>query len=276
MPPVPQADSPVGSVDRALLVLELLGKSGVGFTLEELARSARLPKSSLHRTLGALKHRGFAAQDPGSGRYFLGTALLRTAFGFYERMDLPSLIHPLLVRLRDEFNETVHLAVLDGADVVYLDKVDSSHSVRMTSVIGGRNPAYCTGVGKALVASTHRTDKEVRAWVKRHGPFRRRTPHTLTSESELVREMTRIRERAYSLDLEENEIGVRCIAVPVFLGHALPAGAVSLAAPKERLTDARMRELAPRLRSLADRALTPEAAPVASSRKRERESRTRA
>src|SRR5450759_2021525 len=144
--------SPVESVDRALRTITLLGASPAGLTLDELARGTGLPKSSLHRLLGALRHRGFAAQSDDGGRYFLGTEMLRVAFAFHAGLDIPALTHPLLLRLRDALNETVHAGVLDGTDVVYLDKVETSHPIIMASVIGGRNPAHCTGVGKALVA----------------------------------------------------------------------------------------------------------------------------
>src|SRR2546428_5739899 len=178
---MPEKSSPVESVDRALRVLELLSESGSGLTLEELAGVARIPKSSLHRILAALRHRGFAAQQEESGRYFLGTEMLRAAFGFHDRLDLRALVHPLMVRLRDELNETVHMAVLDGGDVVYVDKVESSHPIKMTSVVGGRNPAHCTAVGKALLAWTYPTEESAREWVRRVRALPPRTKHTVTS-----------------------------------------------------------------------------------------------
>jgi len=242
--------SPVGSVDRALTVIELLGESGSGASLEDLARASGIPKSSLHRTLAALKHRGFAVQHVENGPYFLGTRVLATAFGFYEKLDLRALVHPLLVGLRDEFNETIHMAVLDGGEVVYLDKMECSHPIKMTSVIGGRNPAHCTGVGKALLAFTYPTDEAIRLWAERHEPLAARTPNTITSAAALARELARIRERGHAFDREESEAGVRCVAAPLSLGGESPAAAVSVTAPKERLSDARMREIAARLEVL--------------------------
>jgi len=242
-----EVGSPVESVDRALRIIQVLGHSGGGFTLEELANACGIPKSSLHRTLAALKYRGFAAQPEENGRYFMGSEILAAAFSFYDQLDLPAVIRPLLVRIRDEFNETVHMAVLEGRDVVYLDKVESPHPVKLTSVIGGRNPAHCTGVGKALLAWTYPTDEAVRLWVRSNGPLESRTRSTITSESNFVQEMARTRERGYALDREESEEGVRCIALPIFLGRHVPVAAASVSAPSQRLPDTRIREIAPKL-----------------------------
>lgn len=249
--------SPVESVDRALRMVALLGANPSGLTLDDLARGAGIPKSSVHRILGALRHRGFAAQSDDGGRYFLGTEMLRVAFAFHAGLDIPALTHPLLLRLRDAFNETVHAGVLDGTDVVYLDKVESSHPIIMASVIGGRNPAHCTGIGKALVAWTYPSDEAVRLWVRSHAPLPARTRHTITSEAKLVEEFARTRERGYALDLEESELGVRCISVPVFLGQSTPAAAISLSAPRTRLSDQRIAEIAPLLRRMVDEAFAP-------------------
>ena len=227
--------------------MELLGEGGSGLTLEELSKSSGIPKSSLHRTLGALKHRGFASQNEDSGRYFLGNQMLRIAFGFHDHMDVRALVRPLLVRLRDEFNETVHMGVLDGTHVVYLDKVESSHPLKMTSVIGGRNPAHCTGLGKALLAWAYPSDEAARLWHRASGPFTRRTRNSITSERRFVEEMAAVRSRGYALDLEESEYGVRCVGVPVFIGQPAPAAAISLATPAERLSKAKMEKVAPRL-----------------------------
>ncbi|MFI6498175.1 IclR family transcriptional regulator [Nonomuraea typhae] len=243
-----ETQSPVGSVDRALLILQEIGRHSRGVTLDELATRLGLPKSSLHRLLGALKHRGFAAQPEPSGPYFLGTEMLATAFRFYESMDLRTLVRPLLLRLSEEFAETVHMATLDGAEVVYLDKVEAVRSITMTSVVGGRNAAHCTGVGKALLAWTYPSDEEIRAWADRTGPLVTRTRNTITNPAKLATHLDQVRRRGYALDLEENEPGVRCVAAPLFLGRTSPVAAVSVTAIKDRMPPARMEELGHSLR----------------------------
>ncbi|MFF5209053.1 IclR family transcriptional regulator [Streptosporangium sp. NPDC000396] len=235
--------SPVGSVDRALVILQEIGRHGRGVTLDELATRLDIPKSSLHRLLGALKHRGFAAQHEANGPYFVGTELLATAFRFYESMDLRTLIHPLLLRLCEKFRETAHMAVLDGGEVVYLDKVEVPRSITMTSVVGGRNAAHCTGVGKALLAWTYPTDEAIKAWAAQYGPLAAPSRNTITNPAKLAAHMAQVRERGYALDLEENEPGVRCVAVPVFMGRSTPLASVSVTALKDRMPPARFEEL---------------------------------
>lgn len=248
---------PVESVDRALALIQILSRSGTGMTLDELTQASGLPKSSLHRTLAALKRRGFATQQRDTGRYFLGTEMLRAAFDFHEHLDVRALVHPLLTRLRQEFNETVHVGVLDGGDVVYVDKLESLHPIKMTSAIGGRNPAYCTGVGKVLLAWTFPSDESIAGYVSEYGPLQRRTRNTIVTIAKLAREMARIRERGYALDLEESEDGVRCIGIAVFLGRSIPQAAISVSAPRERLSDTRLTEMASLFQQIVEEELSP-------------------
>ena len=237
---------PIESVDRALRLLQELGRHGSGVMLEELADATSLPKSSVHRTLAALRSRGFAFQQA-DGRYVAGSELLRVAFDFYDRVDVRVMLQPLLLRLRDELNETVHLGVLEGADVVYLDKLESRHPLRLTSTIGGRNPAHCTAVGKALLAWTYPSDPELRAWIANSRPLARRTPSSITDPAALAKEMARIRADGFARDMEESEVGVRCIAAPVFVGSSRPRAAVSISAPRDRMSSSRIRAIGPLL-----------------------------
>lgn len=237
----------IESVDRALRCLLALAERGSGATLDELASTIGLPKSSLHRTLGTLRQRGFAAQRD-DGRYLLGSEMLRIAFDFHDRMDVRMLLRPTLERLRDDLNETVHLGVLDGADVVYVDKLEPTRPIALTSKVGGRNPAHSTAVGKALLAWTYPTDEAILAWALRSRPLAPRTPRTVVEPTALAREMARVRADGYARDMEESEPGVRCLAVPVFFGGPSPVAAISVSAPKERLPKERLRHAADLLR----------------------------
>src|SRR5215472_1657901 len=182
-------ESPVASIDRALRVLAAVSGAPRGLSLDELASRLEVPKSSLHRILAALKHRRFVSQPEPGGPYFLGTELLATAFRFHDALDLRALVHPLLARISAELNETTHMAVLDGAEIVYQDKIDASHSIKLSSVIGGRNPAHATGVGKALLAWSYPTQEALSAWARRCGPLESRTPHTITSVALLAQQL---------------------------------------------------------------------------------------
>ena len=227
-------------VDRALRVLTLLGQRGDGWTLDELANETGLPKSSLHRLLTTMKTRGFAVQPAASGPYLLGPAALEVAFGFHEKLDIPVLVAPLLQELVSRHNETTHLAVLSAGDVVYIDKREGTHPFRLSSTIGGRNPAYRTGVGKAMLAHLLPDRKAVDAWVKRYGPLVRQTTSTAGSARALNAELELTRSRGYALDLEENEPGVHCAAVALTLGTGRPVAAVSVTAPTTRVDRERL------------------------------------
>lgn len=230
-------------VDRALRVLTLLGQRGDGWTLDELASETELPKSSLHRLLAALKARGFAVQPAPNGPYLLGPTAMEVAFGFHAKLDVPIMMAPLLQELVTRYNETIHLAVLAGGDVVYIDKREGTHPFRMSSTIGGRNPAYRTGVGKALLAHTLVDRAAVDDYVSRYGPLVRQTPSTVASAKSLNAELELTRSRGFALDLEENEPGVHCAAIAVTLGTGRPVAAVSVTAPTMRITRQQLDEI---------------------------------
>jgi IclR family acetate operon transcriptional repressor len=243
--------SVVASVDRALRILQELSRASQGLSLNDLAVRLGIPKSSLHRILGALKHRRFVTQPETGGPYFLGSELLATAFRFHDTLDLRALIHPLLARVSAELKETTHMAVLDGAEVVYHDKVDAPHTIKLSSVIGGRNPAHATGVGKALLAWTHPTDEAISTWAARWAPLAAPTQRTITSAVQLAGQLAQVRQRGYALDLGENETGVCCAAVPIFLGRPVPAAAVSITVLSTRAKPGRLAELGQYLREMA-------------------------
>jgi DNA-binding IclR family transcriptional regulator len=140
-------------------------------------------------------------------------------------------MRPVLEALAVRFGETAHYAVLDGREVVYRAKVDPpAGAVRLTSTVGGRNPAHATAVGKLLLAHELRTPEAVRRWIG-DAPLERRTSRTRCEAEELHRELEVIRTRGYALDDEENEAGVRCLAVPVYaVSPTTPSGAVSVSA----------------------------------------------
>ncbi|WP_432970163.1 IclR family transcriptional regulator [Dactylosporangium sp. CA-233914] len=217
----------VGS-DRVLAVLAELAKHPNGVGLEDMARVMASPKPTVHRALASLRRAGFAAQD-GYGRYVLGDEFLRLAFAHHEARPDHVRVQPVLQRLCERYGETVHYAALDGRDVVYRSKLDpTSGAVRLTSVVGGRNPAHCTAVGKVLLAQTLHTEQQVRDWVGGRG-LHQPTERSIGSTEELHAELVRTRERGYGVDDQENEPGVNCLAVAVYLASpTVPSGAISI------------------------------------------------
>lgn len=216
--------------DRVLAVLKELGVHPDGVSLDDLTRAMGSPKPTVHRALGALRRAGFADRDV-RGHYRLGDEFLRMAFAHHEARPEHVRVAPVLEELAARFGETAHYAVLDGREIVYRAKVDPpTGAVRLTSTVGGRNPAHTTAVGKLLLA--HRLDsvRAVRAWIGR-SPLPRRTPGSLCTAEDLHRDLEAVRERGYAVDDQENEIGVHCLAVPVFgASPSAPSGGVSISA----------------------------------------------
>lgn len=233
------ADRLVGS-DRVLAILSLLASFPTGATLEEIARQSGHPKATAHRALGALQRAGFAHKSS-RGHYILGDEFLRLAFAHHEARPEHVRIRPLLQRLAERYGETAHFAVLDGAEVVYRAKVDpASGAARLTSSVGGRNPAHATAVGKLLLSYQLHDIHDVVEWMSGR-PLVARTAKTAVTAEELFARLQSARRDGYGIDDQEGEDGVNCIAFPVFLGSPHePSGAVSVSALAYRTPLARL------------------------------------
>ena len=222
--------------DRVLATLRAVADRPEGAGLHELATELESPKSSVHRALAALRRAGLVDQDH-SGRYWLGWDFLQLAFSYYDRIDDVSRVRPAMTALANHFGETVHYATLDRAEIVYRAKVQPlAAKFQMTSVVGGRNPAHCTGLGKALMAYTLPDRRAVQSFVAANGPLVARTENTLTSAAELNRDFAEIRARRFAIDREESQHGIVCLAFPLFLAsRSVPTGAISITAVAHRL-----------------------------------------
>ncbi|PVU84369.1 IclR family transcriptional regulator (plasmid) [Cellulomonas sp. WB94] len=223
--------SPVESVDRALLVLDALARAGAtGVGLAELAAALDLNKSTLHRALAALSFRGFVTQDRSSGAYLLGPSAIQLAERYFGDENLAVMLHPALVALCGAVDELVHLGVLSGTQVIYLDKVEPERSVRVWSAVGRRRQAISTALGRALLAYRG-TDRRALAGylVAADGGV---TDDASADRAWLA--MQRAVERGYAIEAQENEPGISCIAVPL-LRQGAAIGAVSITAPAERM-----------------------------------------
>lgn len=249
----PAAEERLVGADRVLAVLVQLAEHPTGVTLDEMAHSINAPKPTAHRALATLRRAGLAEQVS-RGLYVLGDEFFRLAFRNYSQRPEAELIRPALEALVARFGETVHYAVLDGADVVYRAKLDPpAGSIRLTSVVGGRNPAQYTAVGKLLLSHRVHSAEEL-ADALGASTFPGRTPSSFTDTASLWEELQRTRDRGYAIDDQENELGVNCIAVPVQLDPALPpTGAVSVSALAFRLPLAELIEHAVEIRAIVDR-----------------------
>jgi DNA-binding IclR family transcriptional regulator len=207
---VSNAFQPVKSADRTLEVLEAIAVKNGRATLPELARELGIPKSSLHGILKTLVKRQWVESDETGTRFALGLRALLIGVSFIESDDVVAQVAPVLDWLSTESGgEAVHLARLDGPNIVYLAKRESKHALRMYSAVGRRLPAHATALGKVLLAQ--RTDGEVVDLLD--WPLEKITSSTITSRDVLLKELQQIRERGYAEDREENAEGLRCFAV---------------------------------------------------------------
>ncbi|HEV7656212.1 MAG TPA: IclR family transcriptional regulator [Mycobacteriales bacterium] len=241
--PGPDGGGGVQSLNRAFDLLERLADAGGTLGVSELAAATGLPLPTIHRLLRSLTISGYVRQEQ-SRRYALGGRLIRLGDAASRALGVWAVPH--LRRLVTEVAETANMAMLDGDAAVYVAQVPSPHSMRMFTEVGRRVLTHCTGVGKALLSQLE--DAEVLELVRRAG-LPARTEHTITTPDRLLGELARIRDQGYALDEGEQEIGVRCLAVPVDGGPGRIA--VSVSGPSGRLTEERIPEIVPVLHRVA-------------------------
>lgn len=229
----------VKSAARVLEVLELLGEDGARLSLAEMASAMAVPKSSLHAILRTMEAHHWVDVDATGTRYGLGLKALLTGTAYLAGDDAVSLAGPVLDALAEETGEAVHLGRLDGTDVVYLAKRESRHALRMFSAVGRRLPAHATALGKAVLSQYDPAEVQRRL----NWPLGKLTLDTVVEPDALLAQLAEARLRGWALDDGENSVDIRCVAVP--LGTARGGGdALSCSAPKSRMDDARLEEVA--------------------------------
>jgi len=219
----------VKSADRALQLLEVLADAPGSMSLHELARVMQVPKSSLHAIIRTMAKRQWLEVDE-SARVRLGLKSLLVGARYTETNDQLSTVQPILDWLSSELGETVHFGKLDGAEIVYLAKRESTHPLRLYSAIGRRLPAHATALGKAVLSQ--RRPSEVLSILPEE--LVRLTPHTITDHATLAEELAATRARGYAIDNEENTDGIRCFATPV-VSQEPASYALSMSIPVFRL-----------------------------------------
>jgi IclR family acetate operon transcriptional repressor len=217
----------VQSLDRAVELIGHLAALGGEASIAELAHRSGLPSATIHRILRTLLNQGYARQEP-SRRYALGPALIQ--LGELASRKLGSWARPILADVVRETGETASLAALDGDEAVFVAQRPSKHSVRMFTDVGSRPPLHATGIGKALLSAL--PDGGAQEILQRTG-LAACTPNTIVDLTHLLDQLTVIRRRGYAVDDGEEELGVRCLAVPVPGVARLMA--ISVSGPAARL-----------------------------------------
>ena len=240
----PRNSERVQSVDRAFTLLERLADADGPMTLSELAEVTDLPLPTIHRLLRFLTNQGYVRQEP-SKRYALGLRMIR--FGQSASRGLGSWATPHLAGLVEKYGETTNMAMLEGDSCVYVAQVPSPQSMRMFTEVGRVVMPHCTGVGKAILSML--TDDQVSSLLRRTG-MPARTEHTLVTPEAMLPALAQARELGYVLDDGEQELGVRCVAVPL---PGLPfLAAISVSGPSGRVTMDDVPRIAPELQAVAE------------------------
>ncbi len=227
-------------LDRALAALAILADRSSECGLAELCIELKLHKSTVHRLMMVLEQHRLVVKNPDTGRYRLGLKLFELGSKAIEGLDLRARARPYLDRLQNEFSETVFFCILDDGQVFYMEKVESQQSVRTACTVGSRAPAYCTAVGKAMLAEL--TEKEVDNVIRRWG-LKAITKNTIRTAAALRTELKAVRSRGYAIDDEEKEEGLRCVSAAVRGHSGKLVAAMSVSGPAFRITKERIPEI---------------------------------
>ncbi|HEX4250923.1 MAG TPA: IclR family transcriptional regulator [Pseudonocardia sp.] len=246
--PVPQY--PIESVDNALKVLLLLGERDE-LRLTEVSEYLGVATSTAHRLLAMLQYRGFVRQNPSTRSYLPGASLTGVAFSILQRFDFRGALRPHLEALNITLRETVHLGLLDGATVRFVDSIESPHAVRVVSRLGRSMPAHCTSTGKALLAQLS-TEELHRLYPE--DELTGLTEHSIRSRQALEHALDIVRTRGYATSDEESESGVCSVAAALPFRHSPARLALNVSAPANRMTSAAQRAIVDALKAAVDRA----------------------
>lgn len=235
-----ETKNPVQSAERIFQVMELLADQGE-MGLMEISAALNLHKSTVHRLLMSLIYMGYAKQDENTQKYMLSYKVVSMAGKILDRMDILLVAKPYLEKLSDISGEAVHLVQREGNHILYIYKIEAKvGTIRMVSHVGMIHPMYCSGVGKAIMATL--PEKEVRQ-IWNESIIEKKTDKTITDYNEMLKVLDGIKKCGYALDDEENEKGVRCIAACLRGYHNEVKYAFSISGPTSRMTRERVQEL---------------------------------
>ena len=238
----------LSSVANAIRLIKAFSDDHYEIGISDLGKRLLLPKSTVHRLATTLIDAGMLEQNLENGKYRLGLVVFELGSLVRRKMDFSSEAKPYLMALREKTGETVHLAILDHASIVYINSLESKQAIRMTLDVGMRKPAFTTAAGKVMLSfqSEDMLDRVLASGLEE------RTSNTIVDPAEFRTELASIRNRGYAISDEENELGVRSLAAPVRDHFGMVIAAVSIAGPAQRLTKKVLTNFAPEVVSAAD------------------------
>jgi len=222
----------IKSIVKAAKAINVLAAAGQPMSLAAMSKELQISKSTLHGIISTLVDVKFIAQDQQSGRYRLGTRLFELGSAISNQWDVRKIGYPIIQQIVAGIGETVHMAVLDDYEVLYINKLESTSSIRIVTDVGAKLPAYCTGLGKALLSGMSRL--ELQCYVSAKG-LAKKTENTITTFDGLWKEMQLIRLRGYAIDEQEFVEGLRCCAAPIRNHAGAIVSAISISGPISRI-----------------------------------------
>ena len=229
----------VPALARAFEIIDFLAMSSVGMTKMEIARKIGIPYSTAFNLLNTMEQHGYVRKDEEAGRYYLGLKILSLGGVPLRDVSLRDTAAPVLADLVRQTGLTAHLAILDRGEAVYIDKREPNGFLKINSWIGKRNYVHSSAVGKALIA--WRSAEEVQEICA--AGFAKRTAKTITSLRRLKAELAETRKRGYAIDDEEDELGGRCVAAPVFAAADTVVAAIGLSGIAAQIPDEQLPQL---------------------------------
>lgn len=227
----------IQSVERALQILDLFNEQATELKITEISKLMGLSKSTLHSLLKTLQLHGYIDQNPENGKYRLGMKLVERGHFVVGSIDIRQKAKGWLTELSQHTGQTTHLGILDGREGVYIEKIEGKLAAIAYSRIGRRLPVHATAIGKVLIAWLGESERNALLEGYQYTAF---TPATLASRDALLAALAQTRELGYALDSEENEQGVRCVAVPVWNHESRVVAALSLSTLTSRVDDAEL------------------------------------
>lgn len=235
----------IRSFAKGMNVLELLSDNEF-LTVAQVGKLMNINRASSHRFLSTLKELGYADKDD-SSRYYLTSKVIELGMKVLDRFEIRKIARPFLQELSAQFNESINLGYFNGEEVLTIDKIDSTEILRMDAGIGGGEPAYCTSLGKAILAFL--PDVQLEEYL-RSTVLSAFTPNTVISKDKLKEELRRIRENGYALDDEELSVGLRCIGAPLFDHNRQAVYAISISGPSIRMGSKKLEEMQRALKAI--------------------------
>ncbi len=235
-----ESRSTIRSVVHALKALDYLESCGDEAGVTEIGQALGVHKSTASRLLATMESKGYVARNDITGKYSLGMRVVELAKTKLDQLDLRTHARPFLEELVRKTEETAHLAVMDQGSIVYIDKVDTPHTLIMRSKIGYRISPHCTALGKAILTAL--PEARIDAILQEEG-LQRFTPNTITDLLTFKEHLRRVKSQGFAIDDEEHEEGIRCVAAVIrnHTGHI--AGAISVSGPAARVSRQRVDEI---------------------------------